>query len=85
MGKITDLNSLQLGYWWTYCCHLDLKQIENEEDLENIRIELIEQESPIPEVWDSKLSALQEIRTRWQRYPDIQQNEIDPMIKELEI
>jgi len=75
-----DKEKIQIGYWWTYCCHLDLEEIKTEEDLQNIREQLEDDEPPMPGIWPTKLKALQEIRTRWGYYPDIQENEIDPMI-----
>jgi hypothetical protein len=27
----------RIGYWWSACCELDLYEIENEEDLEEVR------------------------------------------------
>ena len=84
---------IQIGYWYTYCCHLDLEEIKTEEDLQDIRQEIEDDEPLLPHVWPTKLEALQEMRQWWingqKQMSDKSMNqtsidEIDLMIKELD-
>lgn len=64
--KKENPDDLKIGHWYTYCCHLDLFQILDQEELEDIRERLSDDEPPRPEVWETRQEALLKIRTRWQ-------------------
>ena len=49
---------IKVGYWYTMCCELDLRQLTAEDDLEDIRRDV---EQYGARVWPTKESALAEI------------------------
>ena len=50
----------KIGYWYTYCCDLDLKQIDTEEELANV-IEDMTDDCFQPTIWATKEEALADI------------------------
>jgi len=67
-----DWRQAQVGYWYTWCCHLDLSQIVDETDLAEC-LEEWELDSDLPPhtVWKTRRDALLDIRDQWTRYPDV--------------
>lgn len=60
---MTGQNNPTVGDWYTYCCHLDLTQIADEQELETVKRELQDDdEELVPQVWKTKEEALIEIR-----------------------
>jgi hypothetical protein len=46
----------QIGWWYTYCCRLDLSQIEDQETLDEVRIV-----GASVSVWPTKQEALEDL------------------------
>lgn len=67
--KITNPDDIKIGHWYTICCHLDMDQIKNDNDLEYAKehaVEwFIEEEPPAIHIWETQLEALLEIRKGW--------------------
>lgn len=57
-NNITDSQSVQVGYWFTSCCHRDLEEVTLD-NIEHIRAELADEDV---KVWVSYRDALFEIR-----------------------
>jgi hypothetical protein len=49
--------TVKSGQWYTYCCHKDLQQADEDFTFEG--------DDMIPQVWDSKLMALVDIAESW--------------------
>lgn len=65
-------NDIKIGMWYTYCCHLDLKQIETQDELENV-VDSIGSNELEAEVWLTREEALLGIRSRWKDQETIKQ------------
>lgn len=76
---------MDIGYWWTICCHRDLEQISNQADLDSVRSLaqnfIDEDEPPEVEVWPSHREALLDIRKRFRDSATIA--EIDEMLSKI--
>lgn len=61
--QITNPDDVQVGYWYSKCCHLDLYQVEAD-DVDWLKEELTEEEPEpfVPMVWATKRDALLDIR-----------------------
>lgn len=68
---LISLSRVKVGAWQSMCCHLDLYQIENEQQAEKMREELRsaisdEDYALLPTVWESRNDALDELgKQRW--------------------
>ena len=63
-----DMKSPEIGDWYTFCCHEDLHQIENQEDLDDVVEELGQPGGSLVDgIWPDQLTALQTIRGWWER------------------
>ncbi|KKM63639.1 hypothetical protein LCGC14_1509420 [marine sediment metagenome] len=64
----TKRDDLLVSRWATFCCHLDLFQIKNEQDVEyymkHLHPDSVENLGPV-HVWDTQKEALEDIRTWW--------------------
>jgi hypothetical protein len=63
MARITNPIELKIGHWYTFCCERDLTQIASEEELEEVRNDLLE--DGMNKVWETKEEALLEIKSWW--------------------
>jgi hypothetical protein len=60
------------GQWWSDCCERDLKQIKSQSDidellewLEDYRVDPDDEPGGGPEIWDTEIEALTEIKSRY--------------------
>ena len=64
----TKQEELSIGNWATFCCHLDLFEIENEQDVEyyvtRLHPDSIASLGPV-HVWNTEKQALEDLRTWW--------------------
>ena len=61
--QITDANELKVGQWVAYCCELDLRQIESEDEIAEIIEDWDDDDGLVPRVWTTKESALAELKS----------------------
>jgi len=60
MSNRIDVKSredIKIGYWQTYCCHLDLSEIKSESDIDSV-INCVEGDFEEIEMWKTKEEAL---------------------------
>lgn len=52
---------IEIGDWYSLCCEIDLKQIEDEEERQEV-LECIEEGEPYPRgIWATREEALQDL------------------------
>lgn len=69
--KLVDASQLVIGHWATICCHLDLVQIESQDDIDYFSSFIDDEISA--EIWQTRKEALIEIRSHFN--PDIGLND----------
>ena len=77
----------EIGDWYTLCCHEDLHQIEDQEDLDDVVEELGQPGGSLVDgIWSDQLTALQTIRGWWERdgHP-AEVAECDELIRQIQI
>ena len=62
---MTNIDSLKVGCAITFCCHLDLEIIENEEQLEQVKKLLHSKDGERYEYWPTAKEAYLEMAGRW--------------------
>ena len=88
MATITNPDLVRVGYYATFCCHLDLFRIENEEELKDVQEDLQMWESGEDRtlrryVWPTYREALLEIRLRFLPNDKEPLSEIDALLAEI--
>ena len=78
-GTVKHPDDIKIGMWATNCCHRDLYQIENEDQMETIVDDWNDGISH--DVYRTKKEALQEIRKGWDDPYEIAM--IDEMLEDL--
>ena len=78
--EIKTKEDIKPGYWYSRCCHHDLYVVE-EDDVEPLYDDFID--GFPPDIWETKLDALHEIRERWDDEDELKM--IDEMIKMEEV
>ena len=79
MNRITKRSEVLVGMWATSCCHLDLYQIESQDQIDLIFDNW--EEGVSHDVWRTKKEALLDIREGWDEPDEIAM--IDEMLKDL--
>lgn len=69
----------KIGQWWTDCCERDLRQIKLQSDIDDLlewlkeyRADPADEPGCGPEIWDTEIEALYEIKSR---YPAVEIDE----------
>jgi len=77
--EINKREDIKIGYWYSYCCHHDLYEIKEDDQISKLFEDVINWMSP--DIWKTRLSALLEIREGWEDKDEFEM--IDDMIETL--
>lgn len=65
MARITRPEDVKLGQWYTMCCHLDLYEVEDDDDVQFIRDDMLEEDEREKlgvMAWETRREALLDLR-----------------------